>query len=91
MFLSERLCQDPLERFFRCQRQRGATHENPTVHDFYKNTQALHVINSFCIGSVKGNCRGQQDGHDLEDENIPQSSQIIIIRYNIAYIIIVDS
>ena len=29
--LSERLCQDPLELFFGCQRQCGGTHENPTV------------------------------------------------------------
>ena len=41
VFLSERLCQGPLEQFFGCQRQRGGTHENPTVQEFYKNTQAL--------------------------------------------------
>ena len=35
VFLSERLCQDPLEQFFGCQRQRGGTHENPTVQEFY--------------------------------------------------------
>lgn len=28
---SERLCQDPTEKFFGCQRQRGYTNENLTV------------------------------------------------------------
>ena len=29
-FLSQRLCQDPLERFFGTQRQRGGVHDNVT-------------------------------------------------------------
>ena len=69
VFLSERLCQDPLERFFGCQRQRGGTHENPTVQEFFKNTQALRVINSFCIGSIKGNCRGARNPDVTVDES----------------------
>ena len=44
VFLTERLCQDPLEKFFGCQRQRGGTHDNPTVHEFCSNTRALRVI-----------------------------------------------
>ena len=47
-FLSQRLCQDPLERFFGLQRQRGSVHENPNVVEFSKNTQALRVIKSVC-------------------------------------------
>ena len=39
-FLSNKLCQGPLENFFGCQRQRGGTHDNPTARDFYHNTQA---------------------------------------------------
>ena len=36
VFLSERLCQDPLNYiFFGCQKQRGGTHENPTVQEIY--------------------------------------------------------
>ena len=31
VFLSERISQDPLEKFFGCQRQRGRVNENPTV------------------------------------------------------------
>ena len=57
-FLSQRICQDPLENFFGCQRQRGGVHDNPNVQEFVKNTQALRVINSFCKGPSQGNCRG---------------------------------
>jgi hypothetical protein len=57
-FLSEKLSQDPLEKFFGCQRQRGATSENPNVQQFCKNTQALRVINNVCGNVKKGNCHG---------------------------------
>lgn len=57
-FLSQRICQDPLENFFGCQRQRGGTHDNPTAADFEKNMQSLRVIKSFAKGPKKGNCRG---------------------------------
>lgn len=57
-FLSNNICQDPLECFFGRQRQRGGTHDNPTVADFLNNTQALRVVDSFCHGTVRGNCRG---------------------------------
>ena len=56
-FLSQRLCQDPLERFFGCQRQRGRVHDNPNAADFIKNTQAIRVIGSLPHPD-KGNCRG---------------------------------
>ena len=71
VFFSERLCQDPLEKFFGCQRQRGHTNENPTVQEFYKNTQALRVVNSFCVGSIKGNCCGTHDESAMDSENTP--------------------
>ena len=70
-FLSEKLCQDPLEKFFGCQRQRGRVNENPTAAQFYKNTQALRVVNSFCIGSVRGNCRGNKEAVNFDMENQP--------------------
>ncbi len=41
--LSEHLCQDPLEKFFGCHRQRGGTHDDPNAHEFYRNTQALRA------------------------------------------------
>ena len=56
--LSMAFCQDPLENFFGCQRQRGGTSDHPDLSQFYKNTQALRVINGFCRGPVRGNCRG---------------------------------
>ena len=58
-FFSERLSQDPLEKFFGCQRQRGGVNENPTVEEFCQNTQALRVINTVCR-DVRGNCRGNK-------------------------------
>ena len=45
-FLSQRICQDPLENFFGRQRQRGGVHDNPNVKEFTENTQALRVINT---------------------------------------------
>ncbi len=57
-FLSQNLCQDPLEGFFGCQRQRGGTSDNPSVNEFFSSTAALRVVNSFCRGPNIGNCRG---------------------------------
>ena len=73
VFLSERISQDPLEKFFGCQRQRGCVNENPTVTEFCKNTQKLRVINSVCLDSVKGNCWGKKGTEpiDMEKENRP--------------------
>eukprot|EP00731_Ephydatia_muelleri_P018846 Em0011g886a len=34
-FLSEKINQDPLEKFFGCQRQRGGANDNPTVTEFF--------------------------------------------------------
>ena len=69
-FLSEKLCQYPLEEFFGCQRQRGRVNENPNCQDFCKNTQALRVVNSF-VGPVKGNCHGSRTEMkiDMDKEN----------------------
>ena len=39
----------------------GRTNDNPTVKEFQQNTQALRVVNSFCRGSVKSNCRGNEE------------------------------
>jgi len=66
-FLSEKLSQDPLEKFFGIQRQRGATNENPTAAEFMKNTQSLKVINSIWVKDLTGNCRGcKRKAYDLE-------------------------
>ena len=37
LFLSERISQDPLEKYFGCQRQKGDTNANPNLASFPKN------------------------------------------------------
>ena len=76
-FLSQRVCQDPLERFFGCQRQRGGVHDNPNVKEFTKNTQAIRVMKSAWKGPAKGNCRGGVQDNDKEnfDEPLPKRSR----------------
>ncbi len=34
------------------------TSDNPSVSQFDENTQALRIVDSFCRGPVRGNCRG---------------------------------
>ena len=41
------------------------------VQEFCKNTQDLRVINSFCRGPVKGNCRRNCEPMNIEEESIP--------------------
>ena len=67
VFMSNRICQDPLENFFSQQRQRRAN-ENPNMNKFLKNTQALRVINSTCT-SIHGNCRGGSTNKVIIGEN----------------------
>ena len=56
VFLSNKICHDPVENFFGQQRQRGNTNDNPNSTEFIKNTQALRVINTAC-STVRGNYR----------------------------------
>ena len=74
-FLSQRICQDPLENFFGNQRQRGGMHDNPNVKEFVENTQALRVVKMTKFCSVKkGNCRGKKK--EEEDEiSIKENSE----------------
>ena len=67
-FVSRRISQDPLEKFFGLQRQRGKVNEHPSVQEFIKNTQALRVIKIAKI-SIKGNCR--EDSIIDQDECCP--------------------
>ena len=74
--LSEKLSQDPLEKFFVCQRQLGATNENPTVAEFLKNTQSMRVINSILVKDLTGNYRGcKQKAYDLESVELSDISK----------------
>lgn len=69
-FLSEKLSQDPLEKFFGCQRQKVRANENPTASEFLKNSQSLRVIDSICVKDItgQGNCRGtKRKDYDLEN------------------------
>lgn len=73
VFCSGCLNQDPIEKFFGQQRQRGRTNENPNAAEFMKNTQALRVINTTC-GNIRGNCRQDSKKRAADDtlqENIP--------------------
>ena len=72
-FLSEKLCQDPLESFFGCQLQCGRTNENPSVYQLLKNTQSLCVIDSFCVDDITENCHGcKRKSYDLECVSLNQ-------------------
>jgi len=72
--MSEKLTQDPLEKFFGCQRQKGRSNENPTLADFLKNTQSLRVINSLGLECVtRGNSQGTKHKvYDLESAQLSQ-------------------
>ena len=85
VFLSNRLCQDPLEFFFGQQRQRVRAHENPTAQEFFKNTQALRVIHGMC-SNVRGNCRASTStSEDLSSQPLgkqPNSNIFVLIIIN---------
>ena len=59
-FLSARINQDPIKKFFGMQRQAGRAHQNPTVAKFIKNTETFRVISSIWIDDIVGNCRGRK-------------------------------
>ena len=44
LFPSNRLCQDPLEKFFGQQRRRGRVNENPNVVDFLRNLRLYESL-----------------------------------------------
>jgi len=56
-FMSRRITQDSLEKYFGLQRQRGRVNDNPNAQEFCKNSEALRVIQT-SMATVKGNCRG---------------------------------
>ena len=70
-FLSNFICQGPLEIFFGCQRQQGATNDDATVHQFLDNTRTLRVVDSFSRGPVKGNCHQKEIEHVNETDCVP--------------------
>ena len=58
-FLSERICQDPLEKFFGCQRQRGRVNENPSVSEFVKTHKHFACV---AISSLKSKATVEAHG-----------------------------
>ena len=80
-FLTQQLCQDPIENFFGCQKQRGGTSDNPNVKEFYDNTETIRYINSFCQGSIKGNCRGSDEPvSDAENAPLPKRQRKTVAK-----------
>ena len=91
-FLSNRINQDPLEKFFGIQQQAGWSNDNPTVSQFIKNTDTIRIINSIWIDDIIGNCRGRKSGKhmDLEAAKMPlpkrkrrKSAWFVILAINI--------
>ena len=72
-FLSEKLCQDPLEKLFGCLRQRGKSNDNPMLNELFKGTQALRVIGDINVKAIAGNCRGKKRN---ADQSILSNSQL---------------
>ncbi len=71
-FLSEKLCQDPLESFFGKQRMRGGHCDNPTVQTFLKGTTSLRVQGSMAVKPMRGNCRrGKENKKPLPCDSTP--------------------
>ena len=56
-FLSNRLCQDPLEKYFGMQRQTEKSNENPSVAEFAKNSETLRLVGNMWFDDARGNCR----------------------------------
>jgi len=56
-FLSNRICQDPLEKYFGMQRQYGGTNDNPTIMDFAKNSDTLRLVGNMWFNDAHDNCR----------------------------------
>jgi len=62
VFLSSKLNQDVLEKYFGIMRQKRGSNENPTVSEFKDITQTLRVANSVCrnVHIKGGSCRREE-------------------------------
>ena len=54
-FLSAKINQDAIEKFFGMQHQAGKANQNLTVSEFIKNTETFRVISSIWIDDIVGN------------------------------------
>ena len=73
LFLSERLCQDPLESFFGKQRQCGGGCDNPTVSAFLSNTSSLRAQGSVSLNPLRGNV--QRKRKEFNEREIIEASK----------------
>ncbi len=75
-FLSERISQDPLEKYFGKQRARGGRNENPNLQQCVHNAAALRVQKSLALDSIRGNCRRKRlfynEQEKIDDTPLPK-------------------
>jgi len=65
--LSEKFCQDPLEVFFGKQHAQGGCNDNPTSHQFLKNTVSLRIQATVATDPARGNCRKRPLHHNATE------------------------
>ena len=81
VFLSGKINQDPLEKFFGCIRQHGRTNDNPSVLEALQSTQTLRVVNAVRFTTLKGNCRGSERKRKVisleeSDKSLPKRKRV---------------
>lgn len=76
IFLSERLCQDPLEKYFGKQRQCGGSNENPNMQQFLDNTAALRIMGSVALDPVRGNIKADKRSLTVDENPLPKRRKI---------------
>lgn len=70
--LSEKFCQDPVEKFFGKQRACGGRNENPNVKQFMDNTISLRVQGSAALEPLRGNCSRKRTHSVCINEPLPK-------------------
>ena len=72
-FLSERICQDPLENYFGQQHSRGGRCDNPSIQESLRSAVAIRAQHSLKLDLVQGNCRRKKHVIDSEADTIDNS------------------
>lgn len=84
-FLSEKLGQDLLEKFFGCLHQQRKVNGNPMLNELYKGTQALRVLGDINVKAITGNCRRKKRSANhpaVNDSQLKKGRKIIKKTYN---------
>ena len=68
-FLSERICQDPIENYFGQQRTRGGC-DNPSIREALQNVVAIRAQRSIQLDRVQGNCRRKRNLLDPDEADV---------------------